>query len=383
MPTTDWDVVILGAGPAGAALALALPDDCRVLLIDRPKPERTGIKIGESLPGAALRLLDELRLGPAFLAEPHLERVQSWQRWQTTVPHAVDPIRDPEGPGWHLDRARFEHWLRDHMHPRGRMLVETASAPSFDRRDGHWLIGIGIGNDRNAHRAPWLVDASGRYAKMSRLLGLPRWHGPALQCVHACYTVPSGDEDAANHLVADTDGWWYAVRLPGQTRMVALHTDPQHLHWRDLRTTGVWQAAVRQALPELDQSRWHLSNDIAVFPADSSGLDWTALRADQGLLVIGDAGLCFDPLSAQGLFHALASAVSASRVIRASGETSLHAWRRWQQEMCSVTNRYLMHINDAYRAPRHVADRRFWQTQQDGWASVVRAVTGYIERPAA
>jgi flavin-dependent dehydrogenase len=52
------DVVILGAGPAGATAALNLAAVCRVTIIDQyGEPP---CRIGESLPGAARRLLIDM-----------------------------------------------------------------------------------------------------------------------------------------------------------------------------------------------------------------------------------------------------------------------------------------------------------------------------------
>ena len=65
----EADALIVGAGPAGATAALNLAPFRRVVLIDRrnaPAP-----RIGESLPGAAWRLLTDMGLWDGFLADGH------------------------------------------------------------------------------------------------------------------------------------------------------------------------------------------------------------------------------------------------------------------------------------------------------------------------
>ncbi|UMR29415.1 FAD-dependent monooxygenase [Massilia sp. MB5] len=64
------DVLVLGGGPAGSTAALNLAPHARVLLAD--KRVATGSRIGESLPAAAGRLLRDMGLEPAFLAQGHL-----------------------------------------------------------------------------------------------------------------------------------------------------------------------------------------------------------------------------------------------------------------------------------------------------------------------
>ena len=61
------DVLILGAGPAGAVAALNLAPTRRVVLVERR--EQPALRIGESLPPAARRLLSDMGLFDEFVAQ--------------------------------------------------------------------------------------------------------------------------------------------------------------------------------------------------------------------------------------------------------------------------------------------------------------------------
>ena len=71
MDGLEVDVAVVGGGPAGAALAAALAPAHRVVLVDRPSHRRARAGLGETLPGAAARLLRELGVWDAFVAQGH------------------------------------------------------------------------------------------------------------------------------------------------------------------------------------------------------------------------------------------------------------------------------------------------------------------------
>src|SRR3954447_6229446 len=104
----EVEVLIVGAGPAGATAALNLSRARRVALVERkvsPAP-----RIGESLVPAARRLLADMGILESFLSEGHEPWHGKRAVWGSPVPEETDFLRDPDDHGWHLDRARFENW---------------------------------------------------------------------------------------------------------------------------------------------------------------------------------------------------------------------------------------------------------------------------------
>src|SRR5690349_18953035 len=100
------DVVVIGAGPAGAACALNLAPSRRVLLLDRAHPPP--VRIGESLAPTARRLLTDMGLWDSFLQEPHAPAHGHVSAWGSVMPAERGALHDLDGAGWHLDRARFD-----------------------------------------------------------------------------------------------------------------------------------------------------------------------------------------------------------------------------------------------------------------------------------
>lgn len=346
------DVAVVGAGPAGAAAALALAGEARVVLIDRrAEPED---RIGETLPGAARRLLAGLGLdAEAVMGDGH-EPV--WARrgvWGAARPVELDALADPDGPGVRLDRRRFEARLRAEAAARGARLVAPAAARAARGAQG-WTVEAGA--VRIA--APVLIDAGGRGSRL-----LPDQAGrPAAQdrlvCVwtHLPLLRPA---QSITYVEAEPDGWWYTAPLPGGRRLLAFHSDAD-----GVRATGVHRRLLERAL-----SLPSLAAELSDADAGRPGVVRTcaahgarpAAAGGDGWLAVGDASMCFDPLSSQGLFHALYTGLTAGRAAQAMLHGDAGAGAAYSAALDPVWNAYVAHRDLYYGMERRWPGAPFWQ----------------------
>lgn len=395
MPSTEWDAIIVGAGPAGSALACRLRPRRRVLLLERAASrDRTsrldparrvalrldesiagvtapgvgessagaaGPRIGESLPGAARVLLQRCGAFERFIAAGHLERGATVSQWERDTPVWFDHLRDPNGPGWHLDRARFDADLRAAAVAAGAVLLDDSGALRVTRDGGHWNVICDASGD--THRALVLVDATGRNAAVARQLGIVRRVEDELICLHAYLPPDATDEDHCTRVCADSNGWWYSVRVPSGRRVLAFHLDADDAELRALKALPALLEKARRHAVLADVLPTVADEAVHARPAGSAVLDSAALaRAAPGFFAIGDAGLSFDPIASQGLFHALASAESAANAIEHGDREgdALAARDAFLAEMAAVHAHYRQRLRDTYAAPQKHRQWRFW-----------------------
>lgn len=316
-------------------------------------------RIGESLPGAARVLLQRCGAFERFIAAGHLERGATVSQWERDTPVWFDHLRDPNGPGWHLDRARFDADLRASAVAAGAVLVDDSGALRVARDGGRWNVAREATGD--AHRAPVLVDATGRNAAVARQLGIARSVEDELICLHAYLPPAAHDEDRCTRVCADSNGWWYSVRVPSGRRVLAFHLDADDAELRSLKALPALLDKARRHAVLADVLPASADKTVHARPAGSAVLDRTALAgAAPGFFAIGDAGLSFDPIASQGIFHALASAESAANAIGHGDGEAWAARDAFLAEMAAVHMHYRQRLRDTYAAPQKYRQWPFW-----------------------
>lgn len=361
MSLLQADVLILGAGPAGAAAALNLAGRHRVLMVERltdPAP-----RIGESLPPAAMRLLADMGLQEEFLRQGHRHYHGNRALWNGAAGE-YHFLRDPDGHGWHLDRSRFDGWLRSKARERGAALLSSSTVIDVQpdlAGAGGWLLRLRTPKGECVARAGIVIDAGGRAAMLARKLGACRLRQDKLVCGWLLGRDQAWGGGGFAHIESSEHGWWYSAALPGQRRVLAFHTDADLEAARCLRS-GEWLLSAARRLPGmgalLDEGGFAATGAASVTAAHSSTL---SPAAGPGWYAVGDAAASFDPLSSQGLFNALYTGLAAAVGVDRNLDGDARAHQQYLRELASITGTYREHLSYWYGQERRWTQAPFWQ----------------------
>ena len=303
-------VVVVGAGPAGCAAAIALCQAGRQVVLFGDGLDG----VGEQLHPAARPLL--ARLGLERLPG-QLDCVGVRAAWHSPELEEQHFLSHPFGNGWLLDRARFGETLRQAAVAAGAVLRAPAwlTGLACESTAPHgWRLRLSDGEEA----CDWLVDATGRRGAVVRLLGVKRLRfDRQVALVGWLATDRADDVDATLTVETTSSGWWYGCRLPGRRRVAGFVTASRP----DART---WESRLRATR--------HLGRLVEGYRVEGAPVaraaDSTILERGFGRrwIAIGDAAVSYDPLASRGLVGALSSGLEAGSLVGAP-ETRLAAWQ--------------------------------------------------------
>lgn len=349
-----WDVLILGAGPAGCATALGLlaAGVERVLLVD--KPPAHPFRIGESATPDIPALLAEFGLDGRLGQMGHTPYQGNLSLWGDEAPQLGHFLLKGRGHGWHLDRAAFDAWLRREATERGAHLASPCGIDAIvPCRDG-WRATLRGAAETSARV---VVDAAGRRAPLARRLGIGRRRVDGLLALAA--HAPAGSGMAGLSLVEScADGWWYAVQLPDGRALATLMTDRDIAHAQGFhdpqRFLQAWRATrliAQHVAPPAG------TPEIGVFAAHSGFLQ---SAAGSRWIAVGDALLGMDPLTSSGLSGAFNDAVVAVAAILGQLEGQTGKARAYAERANATFQRYLVERRQRYAAEQRWPEQPFW-----------------------
>lgn len=199
-----------------------------------------------------------------------------------------DFIAKSGGCGFIVDRTAFDCSLRELARQEG-VNIEVARVRSIAVQSGGFELVLTAREQTRRIRTANIVDASGRAAVIARRLGGERQIFSQLTARRRECDV---DRGAWLCFEPSDAGWSYSLSGPTGRR-------------------DAWEVAPHRKQPASESAQIVDASASMLVPA-----------AGDGWIAIGDAAAAFDPISSQGLPHAVGSALAAAEIFRLDGRIS-------------------------------------------------------------
>ena len=322
--STEWDVLVIGAGPAGTAAAAVLSErGHRVLVLERENFPR--YHIGESLlpftfyPLQRLGLVEKMRNSP-FVKKYSVQFVSP--SGKASQPFYFSTRYSEEvAQTWQVLRSEFDQMLVDDARAKGATIVEGVTVTQL-LRDRERVTGVRVKLEDGSttdYRAPITLDCSGKES-FAAVRNQWRVRDPKLNKV-AVWTYYKGakrdpgiDAGATTVAFVPEKGWFWYIPQHDDMVSVGVVAEGKYLARDGVKDPGdIFRREIEQNLwirdhlaPGTQVGPYYVTNEFS-FHSKYCG--------SEGLLLVGDALSFLDPVFSSGLMLALKSGVMAGDAV--------------------------------------------------------------------
>ncbi len=330
------DVVIIGAGPAGAiAAATLLKYGYQVLIIEKMNFPR--FVIGESLLPHCMDLLKQADLLDAVQEFGFQKKIGAdfYYLGKKSSVEFGEQFSSGYSYTFQVERAKFDHLLANEVIKKGASILFQESVVAVDLNLNHCKVSTkDFNNNLTEIHCRFVLDSSGNSAVLGNLLKL---NEPSILSPKAAIfshqkidfkQTPFCKEKISVVIHPKQDQCWYwVIPFLNDNLSIGVTTNADHL----ARYSGTNSEKLQSILNEVPEISSWFKKENFLFPAEISKGYSRRIKTffGDGFAIAGNAGEFLDPIFSSGVTIALWSGVNAAHSIHKQlSEASID----WQKE---------------------------------------------------
>ena len=326
----DCDVAIIGAGPAGAAMASMLnAENYRVTILERSVFPR--FSIGESLLPQSMVFLKQCGLLKDIPPDTFQLKKGALFRKNNQKAHIDFSFKFTEGPEttWQVLREEFDTLLINAVQKSGAEVYFDTEVTDFDQFKDHALVHC---RDKTI-KCRFVIDASGSAMILPRLM--KTIEKPVLEkaSLFGHFANDSRNEKESNNILIsvhpqDPTIWYWGIPLADGKISVGVTSDANKFSTKDSEELLKYALAEPALKKRLQNAT--MTSKVGFIKGYTASVNQIY---GERFLQIGNAGGFLDPIFSSGMTVALKTAVEGFRCVKAILEGNKPDWNHYMAEL--------------------------------------------------